>query len=615
MIYLVSTQQDIHGLEQNGQQPIRRTVPQKVLKYFSRRKFLQVDSESSGLDPHIDSLHTLQLGDFENQFVIDVRCIPISLFKELLESKYCLLHNAKHDYKLFRKAGIILDKVYDTMLAECLIYNGYDSKGYTLQEVVSRHLKIDLNKDDRKLFRKLGSRPLEYRHIVYAANDVKYLEDIMGRQLDTLKSYDLMYALKLENQALKPLGDIEYNGIYLDADLWKKQAHRVGKELRRKQRDFDEYLISQNVGYRTNEQGDMFSEVGRKLDINYNSPPQSLDMLRRLGLPVNGTSEAALEPHADHPAVKKLWDVRSQITSLSRYGLKFLDHINEQTGRVHTDFWQIKNTFRLGSSDPNMQNIPRDPAYRGAFRPRPGYAFVSIDYSGQEMRLMADFSEEWALIDAINSGKDAHCFVATMMLGETITKDDPRRQEVKPINFGKPYGMGPPKLARKLNISEEEAKRKLQLHEKTFPALDRYLKNQGEKGKKQGYVVTNPIHKGRRWFPLMRAAIAERSKPNPNWGRVYRLEGAVEREAMNLSIQGTGAVIIKHALVEVRKKLASADAQLINTVHDEINMEIHQSIVEDVAREVANTMKQVGEVYVKHLQMPVDVTIGDRWKK
>ena len=587
----------------------------KVLKYLDQATELQVDTESEGLDPHLHPLITLQLGDGKHQFVIDVRHVPIKHFKPLLENKLCLLHNAKHDYKMLRKVGIVMENIYDLMLAECVIFNGYNDFGYSLADLHMRYLKIKLNKEPRNTFKDLGDRPLTAAQVLYAADDVQYLQEIRDRQKKDIERFDLGYAVDLENRFVKALADIEYNGMYLDADQWMDVARKKKGDLRQIIIDMDRFVVDLGIGYQPSGAQDLFGNQERSLAINYGSSPQCLDMLRRAGVPVNSTKAFELDQYRDKEIVKRLTNVREYRTSLSKYGEAFLEHIHPVTGRIHTDFWQVLNTFRLSSSRPNIQNIPKINDYRNCFKPRKGYKWLSSDYSGQEMRLMSDFSEEDVLIEAMKRGEDPHCFVGSMMFDKEVLKGSRERQEAKEVNFGKPYGMGPDKLARKLHSTQEIALDRIRRHERKFPKLDRYLKGQAKFAIENGYVMTNPVHRGRRWFPNVRIARDLRSKANPDWSEIYRIEGAIGREGMNLSIQGSGAVLMKEALIECREILKVRDGYLVNTVHDETNLEAEESVSHIIKKEVEEAMIDVGRKYVKRLDMPVDGTITDFWVK
>lgn len=612
MIYAVT--------DQSMESKFKRVSIGDVLDYFTHHDEIQVDTETDGRDPHKKRIITAQFGDTENQFVVDTRITGFEVLKPLLKNRLVLLHNASFDYKFFKAVGITIEYIYDTMLAECVIFNGYDDWGYALADLAKRYLDIELEKETRGEFHKLGSSPLSDRQILYAGTDVKYLQPIRDKQKAYIDKYDLQYAVSLENNVVKALSDIEFNGMYLDPEAWMKLAKDKEQQKLQCEIELDDYLIQADIGYRATGEQDLFGQKMRKLKINYNSPPQTLDMLRKCGLPVNDTNDNTLQQYRDWGVVQKLTAVREASKKVSTYGKSFLDYINDATGRIHTDFWQMKNTFRLGSGNkktnaPNVQNIPSEKEYRNCFKPRSGYKWLSLDYSGQELRLMADFSEEWAMIDAMNDGKDPHCFVGSMMYGKEIKKGDPERNEAKSINFGKPYGMGAYKLAAKLNISEEEAEKKLAMHERAFPDLDRWLKQRAAEGKQKGYGITNSIHKGRRWFPYLRTAIESRQSPAPDWSLIYRIEGSVERVAMNLPIQGSGAIIMKEALVAARDIIKNYDAYLICTVHDQLDVEVREDQAQELFDKLKQSMEEIGNKYVQHVTMPVDGKILDKWEK
>ena len=141
-------------------------------------------------------------------------------------------------------------------------------------------------------------------------------------------------------------------------------------------------------------QGNLFGFKERALEINYGSPLQIKNIAKELGFPVESTDDRELTRLAPkHTFFGTLQKYREVSKILSTYGESFLEYINKSTGRIHTDFWQVKDTGRVGSGNPNVQNLPADNLFRNCFKARPGYKWVSIDYSGQELRLMADASD------------------------------------------------------------------------------------------------------------------------------------------------------------------------------------------------------------------------------
>ncbi len=590
----------------------------EILSYFKDKDSIEVDTETQGRDPHSKRILSLQLGNTERQYVIDVRSINILQFKELLETKLCLLHNAKFDYKFLRKAGIVLDKIYDTMLAEVVIFNGLDRR-YGLNHLCKNYLDINLPKDVRGEFHKVKDQPFTDAQIEYAGRDVAYLHKLKNKQQTYIDHFDLQYAVDVENEVVKSFADIELNGMYLDSSEWLKIANNKQKELTKLEKEMDEYLINKKIFRPTNFGEDLFGTKIRQININYSSPSQIVDTLQNLGLNVSDSNSRTLLKNKTNKFVDMLLKHRELAKKISTYGASFLNYINSNTGRIHTDFWQIKHTFRVGSGSkqmnaPNVQNIPSANIYRNCFKAQPGYSIVSIDYSSQELRLMADFSGEEKFIDALNQGKDLHCFAYNTMTGENITKEEKeKRTKAKTINFGKPYGMSPYKLSDTLDIPIKEAEELFNQYAKAFPKLNNWLAAQWDFGNKHGYILINDIHKGKRWF------LEQKYKNDVNWKEKARLSGIIGRASMNTPIQGSAAIIVKIAMYEIRNWLIENNlwqnkVYMINTVHDEINFEIHNEYLHVVPK-LEQIMTEVGNRFVTKVNMEVDSDIGKVWKK
>ena len=195
-------------------------------------------------------------------------------------------------------------------------------------------------------------------------------------------------------------------------------------------------------------------------NINLDSPAQITETLARMGIKVEGTRSWQLQPLAkEHPAVAKLLEYRSVQKSLSSYGLSLLEHIHPVTGRIHADFRQIGATGgRMSCSDPNIQQIPHTPEYRICFRAPAGRKLVIADYSQIELRILADWSQDTALVKALLSGEDLHCVTASQMFNiplEQVSKN--QRAAAKQLNYGIMYGLGAPGLAARIDCSEKEA--------------------------------------------------------------------------------------------------------------------------------------------------------------
>jgi len=622
---------------------IKVTTLEDCLSYFNNIEEIAVDTETEGKDPHNKKILSLQIGTPERQYFIDARVINLKHFKEVLENKKVILHNAKFDYKFLKASGITLEYIYDTMLAECVLYCGYEKYGYGLKDLTKRYLNIDLDKTTRGEFYKINSgTEFTSKQIKYACDDVKYLFAIKQAQLPRIIQYDLAYTIKLENRVVKALADIEFNGMYLNKSKWLENTNKFNQELIELSAKLDiivekepklKSLVPNYI------QGNLFGLEERKLNINYASPLQIKQIFNLLGYEIDSTNDRELTKLVDkHSFFSVLQEYREKAKIISTYGEGFLNYINKTTGRVHTSFWQVLNTGRVssGSKDdnaPNLQNIPASNTFRNCFEARPGYLWVSIDFSGQELNLMADGSGEDGFIDVLNRGEDLHCYAGSMMFKKTITKADKElRNKAKTINFGKPYGMGPPKLADTLQISLEEAEELFLEYGKAFPKLNKWLENQAKLAKRRGYSETFNPCKRKRFFPDLKIAenlrnqasnfIKGSQESKDCWREIFKIEGQVERNGMNMPIQGTGADITKEALIGVRELIQKYNntyndsaAYLICTVHDQIDVEVKEDLAEQFAKEMEEIMVQAGNKYVTKVNMKVDTTITKYWQK
>jgi DNA polymerase-1 len=267
---------------------------------------------------------------------------------------------------------------------------------------------IIMNKDIRKTFTKMKlGDSFSTDQLKYSAEDVAYLIQIMEQQKQFLIKHSLTKVSELEMNAIAPTADMELNGMFLDMDIWLK-AEAIAIEER------EVALL---------ELDDIFSKVVpldlfKRPMINYNSPLQVLEPLKKLmgapGKHLKSTGEEVLKNFKHIPVVAKLLEYREKEKRVSTYGAAFFDYLNPVTRRIHTDFSQLRaDTGRYASTSPNMQNIPALKAYRSAFTSgSPDYRIITCDYSGMELRILADLSKEPKWIEIFEKGLDAHCEVA-----------------------------------------------------------------------------------------------------------------------------------------------------------------------------------------------------------
>ena len=294
-----------------------------------------------------------------------------------------------------------------------------------------------------------------------------------------------------------------------------------------------------------------------------------------------------------------------EINKLKQIVQTLIDATNTSDERIHTTFEQtVAATGRLSSVDPNLQNIPNRNAagreIRGVFVPGEGYeALMRCDYSQVELRIMADLSDDEALIEAFRSGADFHKYVASMVYKlpvDQITGD--QRSHVKAMSYGLAYGLSTYGLAQQLKIAPREAEALKNRYFDTFGKVHDYLESLVANAREKGYTET--IFGRRRYFPALHST-----------NRVAR--EAAERAALNAPIQGSAADIMKIAMIRAEQTLAEAHvkSRIILQIHDELVVEIAPGEGDQVTELVRNAMEHAVD-----LAVPLDVScgIGSDWQ-
>lgn len=418
---------------------------QESLQLLQTMQIVGIDTETLGLDVFTKTLLTLQLGDYNNQVMIDCTTIDINLYKGFLESdRLFIFCNAKFDLKFLYHKRIVPKRVYDVMLVEKLLWLGYPAGIHkaSLQSLAYNYLNVTLDKSVRG---KIIYQGITEEVIVYGCNDVRYLEEIMNKQSIYVKEKELEKAVEVENNFVKVLAYIEYSGIKLDEAKWQDKMKKDLKRLEvatdtlnnwiknkaKTDKYFTKFLYKES-------QGDLWNgyQTEAKCTINWNSSKQLIPIFEHLGykllvkdkatglmkksveakvLDVQKDVSDILEPYTEYTSQSKL---------VSTYGQSFLDQINPVTNRIHTNFNQLMDTSRLscGGKDKynkveyvNIQNLPSDPETRASFVPEKGYLLIDCDYSAQEDLVFTELSQEPKLIDFYNDAKrnrDGHSFVA-----------------------------------------------------------------------------------------------------------------------------------------------------------------------------------------------------------
>jgi DNA polymerase I-like protein with 3'-5' exonuclease and polymerase domains/intein/homing endonuclease len=407
----------------------------KALNEISKHNIIGVDTECTALDPFLAKLSLLQIGIPNKSFVFDIRydtdnssLHPEKLFPVLKNNKIKkILQNAAFDMKLIKtKFGFYLENIYDTMLVEQLFNLGLGFKGASLAAIVLKYLNIHMDKEPQNTFSDYDQKFQPYQ-LEYAANDVIVLRELMDLQMSNIKHHGFEGVSQLEFDFVKPLCEMELNGITMDVDKWRIMTSDIDEEKK---------VASEIVSSILNANEAQTTLFGVSL-VNIDSNLQLKKALSKYGLELNSTDVNELQKHAGMPIIDALLDYRKAQKFISTYGETLLGKIHPITGRLHTEFKQMVSTGRMSSSNPNLQNIPKKQKYRSCFIAKPGYSLLTSDMSGAELRILGNMSEDPIFIQSYANGIDLHTRTASEVFGVPMDKVTVEmRNAAKAINFG-----------------------------------------------------------------------------------------------------------------------------------------------------------------------------------
>ena len=442
---------------------------------------------------------------------------------------------------------------------------------------------------------------IDYARSVYGLTDIS---DILKKFEEELRRQELWDVYeKIEKPLIPVLDKVNQTGIKLDTEYLAKLSKTFRKELSSLEKE-------------------IHSHAGQ--DFNINSPKQLGDIIYdKLGLKpkrqkktaggARSTRESELsQMKDDHPIINAILRYRELSKLVSTY-VDNLPPLVKEDGRLRTTFLQTGTvTGRIGSRDPNLQNIPvrteEGRAVRQAFVAEKGYKLLSIDYSQIELRIAAFLSGDQKMIEIFQGGQDVHSAVASRVFGvkeNEVTPDMRRRAKV--INFGILYGMGVNALRANLgeDTSREEAQEFLNAYFNTFTRLAEYLEETKAYAREHGFTKT--LFGRRRYFPGIQS-----SAPF--------LRASAERMAINAPIQGTEGDILRIAMVNIDNYLNDNNlndvARTLLQVHDELVFEIKDEKLDELAPRLADIMREVFSGYdIKDVPIEVEAKVGDNWSQ
>lgn len=500
MIYFVSEQQSL--FESENYKPLSIEESIEMIKSW---KIFMFDTEGTGLDCHIAKVLLMQFGKMDKsiQIVVDCTTVDPLLYKEVIEQGFLVGQNLKYDAKMLMAIGIFIRKCYDTMIAEMLRYFGfpripvspeeyeeqkydfpyhikttkatkskpsttYYELSFALDALGYKYIGVNIDKSIRGKIKYIG---ITEDVIVYGANDVIYLGDIMDAQIEYFKSIKAMKALQIECSAVLPLAYFEYCGVKLDSEKWMNIYHRNCIDLQKTIDALNTFVV--NLGnrkfIRDAIQLDLFQEVDTsnksRCNINWSSTDDVVPLLKFLGFNTKGWNKEKKEETESKGAdlVKKQKNINPEFAELyleysrldklcSTYGPQYTNAINPITKRIHTEFRQLDTvTGRLSCGSqkqnedlatlkglplkptkghpeevcayPQIQNLPNTNEVRSCFIAEEGNNFISIDYNSEESRLLASLSGDKGMLEVFEKGYDMHSYVAWLIYPDKIPRD------------------------------------------------------------------------------------------------------------------------------------------------------------------------------------------------
>lgn len=522
----------------------------------------------------------------------------LDMLKPVLEDAAVLkiLQNAKYDVKILARYGIEVGPIDDTMLMSYAMNAGLHGHGMdALSDRYLGHVPIPI-----KDLIGSGKSQITFDRVPiadaapYAAEDA----DVTWRLWQSFRpqlhrAHVTTVYETLERPLVPVLARMEMAGIKVDRDVLSRMSNAFAQKMAGLEAEIHELAgESFNVGSPAQLGEILFDKMGleggkKGKTGKYATPADVLEDLA-----------------TTHDLPARVLDWRQLSKLKSTYTDALQDHINPDTGRVHTSYSIAgANTGRLASTDPNLQNIPvrteDGRRIREAFIAEPGKVLVSLDYSQIELRILAHIAGIDALKQAFKEGQDIHAATASEMFNVPLDQMTPEvRRQAKAINFGVIYGISGFGLARNLRIPRAEAQGFIDRYFERFPGIRDYMDETKAFAKKNLYVQT----------------LFGRKIHTPEINAKGPTAGFAQRAAINAPIQGTAADIIRRAMIRMEAAIEGLPARMLLQVHDELLFEVAEGAVDELTARARAVMEEAAHPAV-HLAVPlvVDAGQGAHW--
>ncbi|HHT9129623.1 MAG TPA: DNA polymerase I [Candidatus Brocadiaceae bacterium] len=504
--------------------------------------------------------------------------------------------NIKYDLLVLRNNNIQLQGIaFDTMIASYLL--NPVKRNHNLDDISFEYLSyktIAISELIGSGKEQITMDKVDIAKVCqYACQDADITFRLAEVMESRLKEEGLLHLFQnIEIPLIYALAEMEWNGVCVDTHILKEMSSSLAMKLQQLEKE-------------------IYASAGG--DFNISSPKQLSEILfEKLELPQLRRTKTGLSTDANvlaslawHHTLPKLVLEYRQLTKLKNtYADALPDMINPSTGRVHTSFNQtVTATGRLSSSEPNLQNIPiRNDIgrqIRRAFIPSgKDTVFLSADYSQIELRILAHFSEDPALVTAFQQDKDIHLAVASAIYSvpiEHVTYE--MRRNVKAVNFGIIYGLSEFGLSRDTGLSLEEAREFINAYFNLYNGVKRFSDKAVEDARGCGYVQT--LFNRKRSIPDLHSGDKKRRN----------LAGRI---AVNTIIQGTAADLIKVAMNKIYAQLKKKEyeAKMLLQIHDELLFEVKENKLVSTRSMIQEEMSRA---VILNVPIKINIKIGKNW--
>jgi len=576
-----------------------------LIHFLSLQEEFCFDTETTSTDPYESELVGMSFAYLKNEaFYVPIPANQteakqiVHEFKNIFENPHIkkIGQNIKYDVIVLKNYDIEVQGIsFDTMLAHYLIDPDTRHNMDVLAENYLHYSPISIETLIGKGKNQGSMREVEIEKVAeYAAEDADITLQLKNVFVPILKKDNLEELFhKVEMPLVEVLADVERNGVKIDVEALNLYSKDLEKELKD---------IEQSI----------YSLAGEPFNI---SSPQQLgkilfEKLKLVDKPKKtktgqyATGEEILATLTEHQIVREIQEYRQMLKLKSTYIDALPTLVSKKDGLIHTSYNQaVAATGRLSSNNPNLQNIPirteRGKEIRKAFVPRSeDFIIVSADYSQVELRIMASFSKDAAMVEAFRQGKDIHTATASKIfkVPENEVSSDMRRK-AKTANFGIIYGISAHGLSQRLNIPRKEAAQIIDAYFAEFPAVKTYMDEVIQFAQEHEYVET---------------MLGRRRYLRDINSRNFTQKSFAERNAINAPIQGSAADIIKLAMIHIHQWLKSEKlkSKMIMQVHDELVFDVYLPEYDLISVKIKELMENAFQMEVP---LVVEVGKGENW--